>query len=184
VIFDTSTTTARVQLALVFFIAFVITLCSSETVYKKSPTKTFIAGLIPQGWSFFTKDPREENLDVYGLEENGLKKYTLTNQSVRSYFGLSRNNRRLSFEASLLSATVTEWRDTTIAQIDDTTLKGLMNQRISTNHYQEVTAPHNVQHYAPGFYLLLLYKPIPYLYYKSEVGTYSRDIKYCIISVQ
>lgn len=183
-IFNTSTTTARIQLALVFFIAFVITLCSSETVFKKSPTKTFISGLIPQGWSFFTKDPREENLDVYGLEEDGLRRYTLTNQSVRSYFGLSRNNRRLSFEASLLSATVNEWRDTTIAQIDDTTLKDLIDHSRATNQYQEVTAPSNVQHYASGFYILLLYKPIPYLYYKSEVGTYSRELKYSIISVQ
>ena len=183
-IFNVSTTTARIQLAIVFFIAFVITLCSSETVYKKTPTTTFISGLVPQGWSFFTKDPREENLDVYGLEEDKLRKYTLTNQSVRSYFGLSRNNRRLSFEASLLSATVTEWRDTTIAQIDEATLKDLIDQNIAAKQYQEVIAPNNVQHYAPGFYLLLLYKPIPYIYYKSEVGTYSRDIKYCIISVQ
>ncbi len=58
-----------------------------------------INSLFPQGWAFFTRDPREEIIRLYEQEE---KDYIYLNKSssllVADIFGIKRHKRRLSSE--------------------------------------------------------------------------------------
>lgn len=74
--------------------------------------QTNIRTLIPQGWAFFTRNPREKVLLFYKKQD---KKYLLVNSSGSSYdklFGLSRLSRRQNIELGNLAAqlnTVKNW---------------------------------------------------------------------------
>lgn len=69
--------------------------------------------ITPQGWGFFTKDTREEQLIVYQLGKGGdIQKFTKTNSSLSSFFGLSRKTRFIAMEAAHISAKISDtlWR--------------------------------------------------------------------------
>jgi antimicrobial peptide system SdpA family protein len=62
--------------------------------------------LLPQGWSFFTRDPREPTDVVYRMTGTGLEALTFANTSQRSLFGLSRRARVHDAELMALLAPV------------------------------------------------------------------------------
>ncbi len=49
--------------------------------------------LVPQGWSFFTKDPREEEIYIYELNNSDNKKIRLNNIQFNQLLGVKRENR-------------------------------------------------------------------------------------------
>ncbi len=61
-------------------------------------TSKAISYLFPQGWGFFTKDPKEVTIDVYQLEEKTLKLISINNFSLQNLFGFSREARYIGFE--------------------------------------------------------------------------------------
>ncbi|HXS35869.1 MAG TPA: SdpA family antimicrobial peptide system protein [Flavipsychrobacter sp.] len=49
--------------------------------------------IMPQGWAFFTKDPKEAKIYVYRVIKNKLYEVSLKSTSAQNYFGISRENR-------------------------------------------------------------------------------------------
>lgn len=70
---------------------------SSYPILGYNTNKT-ISYLFPQGWGFFTKDPKEVAIDVYQLEGETLKLISVNNFSVQNLLGLSREARYIGFE--------------------------------------------------------------------------------------
>jgi antimicrobial peptide system SdpA family protein len=62
--------------------------------------------LSPQGWSFFTRSPREEVLRAYTLTESGLKRATFTHADARNWFGLRKAARGEFRELGVLVTSV------------------------------------------------------------------------------
>lgn len=66
--------------------------------------KTSIFTLIPQGWGFFTRNPREDEPYIYKKVGKDWIKVSNSNSDVGYFFGASRKGRKINFEAySLLS---------------------------------------------------------------------------------
>ena len=64
--------------------------------------KQYINAFFPQGWGFFTKDPREKMIELH-IEENGhLKRIDFLNNSALNYFGLTRKSRRIGMDVSII----------------------------------------------------------------------------------
>lgn len=62
--------------------------------------------LFPQGWAFFTRDPREPTEQVYRRSAGGLREVSYANSSARNFFGLRRDARAVHVElVHLLSRT-------------------------------------------------------------------------------
>jgi antimicrobial peptide system SdpA family protein len=70
-----------------------------------------ISTLIPQGWSFFTRDPQSPSLVIYDVGPGGqiIRAGTLPQTRPENLGGLSRNQRSQDTEKSLLARSVTEW---------------------------------------------------------------------------
>ena len=65
--------------------------------------------LFPQGWGFFTKNPREENYTLFKMQPNGnFKQVTIKNNSLANSLGLSRKSRKIGSEMSIMLATVND----------------------------------------------------------------------------
>lgn len=66
--------------------------------------QTTIFNIIPQGWGFFTRDPREDEIIFY--REDSISKqvslYSKTNSSLEFYFGASRKNRFTGIEMDFI----------------------------------------------------------------------------------
>ncbi len=63
---------------------------------------------LPQGWKFFTKDPREERIDVLVKTDPGIWRSGLagTNASSTNLFGLKRNTRAKAVEVGLITTSI------------------------------------------------------------------------------
>lgn len=62
--------------------------------------------LFPQGWGFFTKDPKEVTIDVYQLEGKALKLISMNNFSAQNLFGFSRKARYVGYEFGKLEQSI------------------------------------------------------------------------------
>ena len=85
-----------IALILGWLVGCVIIICTSVgyTPFRlKASNKINAFQMIPQGWGFFTRNPREEKLIVYKKENNSLRKITQPNFSRENLFGLSRKGR-------------------------------------------------------------------------------------------
>lgn len=70
---------------------------SSYPILNHNATK-IISYLFPQGWGFFTKDPKEVTIDIYQLEGKSLKLISINNFSTQNLFGFSRAARYVGYE--------------------------------------------------------------------------------------
>ncbi len=62
-----------------------------------------VFNFIPQGWAFFTRDPREAQIAIYKIEnDNILKPYPQRHSLFTNLFGLKRTSSKLLTELQLL----------------------------------------------------------------------------------
>lgn len=75
--------------------------------------KVNLVSLIPEGWSFFTRNPREEQIRVYKEADGKLVNMTHSNFSLYNKLGFARYTRSRSIELNSLLASVREtaWVD-------------------------------------------------------------------------
>lgn len=78
---------------------------SSYPILSYNTNKT-INYLFPQGWGFFTKDPKEITIDVYQLQNNTLKLISINNFSTQNLFGCSREARYIGYEFNKLAQSI------------------------------------------------------------------------------
>ena len=52
--------------------------------------------IAPQGWSFFTKNPRDEDIYLYRIEDTELHPVSIVNMQASQVFGVDRENRLIS----------------------------------------------------------------------------------------
>jgi len=105
-------------LALFIYIIFIYSVfaCSieeSSIVFREYETKSFINSVLPQGWGFFTKTPREDNVDIYKINDFELKKLSIPNASYKNWFGFSKKSRRIGMEISIILNQIPDslWRE-------------------------------------------------------------------------
>ncbi|MGX1023367.1 SdpA family antimicrobial peptide system protein [Psychroflexus sp. MBR-150] len=59
---------------------------------------------IPEGWGFFTRNPREDMIDIYRInDDNKLVKSMYKNGHYSNYFGFSRKSRKIAMEVSIIA---------------------------------------------------------------------------------
>src|SRR5581483_8297699 len=79
-------------------------LSSFETTYSPDyNVRNSSLYLFPEGWGFFTRNPREAIVDIYSIEgQNQLTLLSHANGSSAYYFGASRLGRRFGYEISMV----------------------------------------------------------------------------------
>jgi len=90
---------------LFFFSIFIFSLSisiKSNTINTPKEIKFIFSSLTPQGWGFFTRDPKEKLIDIYKIHGSELIKLTIPNSSMSNYFGFSRKSRKIAMEVSVI----------------------------------------------------------------------------------
>ncbi|WP_177205470.1 SdpA family antimicrobial peptide system protein [Halpernia frigidisoli] len=89
----------------------VLTSFNNENGFHFNDKTVIIKNAIPQGWAFFTRNARENEIMLYKFDKNKLRCIN-TSSSLNLYliFGLKRNNRRVSFAMGSVFSTPVKWR--------------------------------------------------------------------------
>ncbi|BDD06267.1 SdpA family antimicrobial peptide system protein [Aureibacter tunicatorum] len=95
-------------LAFLLFASVVISSFPKSAISMPGNVKYYLNALVPQGWGFFTKSPRENYLTLYEVENDQLIKIPLNNSDIKNYFGLSRMGRSLFMEISIIKSQISE----------------------------------------------------------------------------
>ncbi len=157
----------KIILAIWSLVISVVFLSSLETqlIVNKS-LKRQVNTIFPEGWGFFTKSPREDKLDVFKLsDDNVWKPLTIKNQSFSNFFGFSRKARYIAYESSIVASQLanSNWMKLTNGQIFTTKIDTCFNLKSNKEH----------KYFTSGTYLLILQKPIPFVWIKENQEQYN-----------
>ncbi|WET67880.1 SdpA family antimicrobial peptide system protein [Sphingobacterium sp.] len=122
--------------------------------YKKK-----VGLLWPQGWGFFTKNPREALVDVYFVDSHDTLKVNFKNFSKENYFGLSRKSRYLNYELSLM-----------LNEISRSSWQQQISNKYFPNQLQADTVimKQRLSYFKPGEYYFVQHKQIPLLWQGND----------------
>lgn len=114
-------------------------------INKTFESKTTIFSFIPQGWGFFTRDPRESIINVYKKDDENIIKITTPNSTAESFFGMSRKNRLKNIELGIITSKIR----------DDQWIEGEKN-RFILKDIKIDTIAHNFkpQHFFGEYYIV------------------------------
>lgn len=171
-LFVTLCVTSLVVLVLFFFGLLNI---MSESVVSASSEKNVLLKIFPQGWSFFSKSPRDDEFLVLDPETLELA-VQWPNAAAANFLGLSRYGRAQGIEAGTLSVQVPpdQW------QVCSGDLEGCMQESERTAIEVVNTTPNAS---LCGSYLLVQRKPVPWAW-ASITTPEEQPSKYVEVSVR
>lgn len=118
--------------------------------------------LFPQGWAFFTKDPREEHTIFYKIDKNNLQELDFKNGAMNSSFGISRKNRIMLIEIAQI-----------VNQIDSVSWVDLKSKE-DLNTYKDTTKSLEVINFVNkaelenGDYMIVKQRPVPWSWRENK----------------
>lgn len=144
------------------FFGFLVFFSSFESqLILNDKLKTFFNSITPEGWGFFTKNPRDFVLEVYEIKNDKIYQIDIKNNSPNYYFGMSREARLIGYEISTILEEISKkkWVDSKTKNIykhiSDITIE-VKNKRY-LNHFKQ-----------NKIYLIKIFKPIPYSWSKKN----------------
>lgn len=147
-----------VFLVYVFTILLPLYVCLNINVNTFSVNTSFIhkklvKSLIPQGWAFFTKSPRDLELSIYNL--NNKEEENLTSFQVKEYFGICRKNRLLNTKLIDISKNIDErlW----VLNVDSINIEKLAVVTVEDKILKGEE------------FIISKYFPLPYSWYKTDL---------------
>ena len=115
--------------------------------------------LLPEGWAFFTRNPREEQISVYNVnKDKSIEPISIKNMEIKNLFGLDRTSRY-----------TLDKMGTVIGQLPDGYWKTITNLD-SLNFYIDSLSVFSVEISRPslcGKYLIEKRPIMPWSYYSS-----------------
>ncbi|MGF2621040.1 SdpA family antimicrobial peptide system protein [Bacillus cereus] len=96
---------------LLFIFLTIVTSLPKNPLSLNAKNEALVQQLYPQGWGFYSKDPRAESLNMYSLEDNRTE-IVWPNNNMKNIFGLKRYGRAQGIELGTLMAkipTSMEW---------------------------------------------------------------------------
>jgi antimicrobial peptide system SdpA family protein len=94
---------------LLIFSIFYLTITSYARVNASLPgynIKSIFNTLLPEGWGFFTRNPREPIVELYKIERERIVKITIQNGSSQNFWGISRKSRKIGMEMSMIAVLI------------------------------------------------------------------------------
>lgn len=148
-----------------------ITTLGDNVMNVSTEEKNVIQFFFPQGWGFFTRNPREPNYKLYKVEDGRLNLVTFKITSPDNYYGFSRKGSRIGMEMhrikdNLPSSTI--WKKSTVV---------LNKIHIDTINFSETKPIEGLLYLNEGNYILKEYLITPWSWAKHQ-GRYSKTYKY------
>lgn len=119
-----------------------------------------INALLPEGWAFFTRNPREETVKIYSIGDDGIKEKSIKSSDPSQFFGTKRDNRLIISKIDIITANI---NDDMYYQY-----RGALNN-IILDSISEYSVPIK-EPCLCGNYLISKGSPIPWSWYSSTLN--------------
>ena len=131
-----------------------------EQVVVSRKIKKYVGTFFPEGWGFFTKNPRDLQFEVYKIENKKVSRIDMSNHSAFNYFGLSRKARVIGYESSVIANEIDKkkWKKNEVKDIS-----GFINDSSAV-----ISQKKEFKFLIPGEYIFKMYEPIPYAWAKKN----------------
>jgi len=142
--------------------------------------KSIITFLFPQGWGFFTKNPREPKYHLYEVLENGIKQVDYSITSSENFYGFSRRGNRISIELSRIMSVLPEsskWTNSIKTESE------FLNDSISFSPINISSIADTIIYIKPGKYLMKEYQITPWNWL-NKPKNYKPRYKYYALELQ
>jgi antimicrobial peptide system SdpA family protein len=116
----------------------------------------------PQGWAFFTRDAREEQVYIYKIENNKLVKINQRHAEFRNFLGLSRKVSQLGLEADIITNIIGKRNFTATTWNYSDNLLGKIPKRFIQIH-NPIKSP-----VLCGDYVIVYHSVVPWAWSKSK----------------
>lgn len=172
---------------IIFFISLVISSWLIVNIFlitvKGNPLEitnevnTKVFNIVPQGWAFFTRDPREAQITIYKIKNDSiLKPYPQRHSSFNNFFGLKRTSSKILTELQLIKLKTSD------------SLYSDMKWNYQAHKYAKHTTKsfqYENEVFDPillGDFIVVYQKPVPWAWSKSmkEIEMPSKVIRYKI----
>jgi antimicrobial peptide system SdpA family protein len=153
----------KITIILFWATALFLTLVANSEVNPVLPSyknKINFVSLIPEGWSFFTRDPREVQTLVYKEVNGKLESINHQNFSAFNSFGFGRYTRIESLELALLLASI---NDSLWVKNDGDIFSFYKKDLLKTHDVRNTS---NTQ-YLAGTLILEQKEPVPWAWFQS-----------------
>jgi len=173
-----------VSIAFIFLVKVFAAFISFNPQTPSLKNSLMIQNLVPQGWGFFTRSPRERLHEIYKLEHDNTKiiskvPVTISNSSSKNFFGLSRKARRIHLEMMRLlsyAGDQSTWCQKTVP-LESTPL-------YDVNAYKNIIdSTYQYQYIKTGTYMLVSNERLPWLYYTNDISK-NTNSKFIILDIQ
>ncbi len=148
-----------------------ITTVGNNVMDVSTKEKNVIRFLFPQGWGFFTRNPREPKYKLYQIKEGQLQLVTFQITSSKNYYGLSRKGSRMGMEMHRIKDNLPptdSWKSSKIQ---------LRNIDLDAISYSCVDVVSSLLYIEEGNYILKEYHITPWSWAKHQ-SRYSKTFKY------
>ena len=151
-------------IALLSWLSVYVLLISTNAGYTsfkfQSNYKNLVFQLLPQGWGFFTKSPRDANLYVYIKNEKTFKRASRQNFTYKNFYGLSRVDRIKHLQLGRLLSKI---NDTLWSKFESKDFKSFKNGNepieVNNNFRKQLLR---------GNIFVVSQKPVPWAWSKSS----------------
>lgn len=140
--------------------------------------KNFSNIIFPEGWAFFTRNPRETKMFIYKiLPNNELKEISMKNSEAAVYFGVDRTNRVMY---SKISTIIDDVKPEYWSHFD------LIEDKITKNEIDQLSVL-SIKATAPmiyGDYVIMTKKITPFAWYCSTKNKVKTDSRLIILKIK
>ncbi|MGG0219813.1 SdpA family antimicrobial peptide system protein [Bacillus mycoides] len=144
---------------LVFFLYSIIAVLPGSTFSVSTKNKLLVSNTIPQGWGFYSKDPREEMINLVD-PNTGKTAAKWPNNMPVNMFGLKREGRSQGIEVGLLMEGVKKEQWNSCSKNPTNCLKEIKEPIKINNPTKNATVC--------GEYGIILQKPVPWAWSKNK----------------
>ncbi|PEK57864.1 SdpA family antimicrobial peptide system protein [Bacillus wiedmannii] len=148
------------------FLSSIISGLGTNPLSMSKDANLAISSVLPQGWGFFSKDPRESQVGLYAAEKDSLE-VLWPNMKVKNVFGLYRKGRSQGVEMGLLT---TKFKEQDWMKCTDSNLQACKKK--ADKKVVKVENPISTP-LVCGEYYMTKENPVPWNYYKYSDSTYT-----------
>jgi antimicrobial peptide system SdpA family protein len=161
-----------INILIILLILFLFAAANKKSILFDDYEKNNIMSFFPQGWSFFTRDPREDLYVLFRVDSSKITKVNLISSSNEYFWGLSRKNRIIAYEMSLIQK---DFKEKDFSYIKRGDFSSVSKTKFIPNL--------NLQTISNGTYIIEIYPPIPWAWLNLNQEKYieSKCVKFILL---
>lgn len=168
---------SKLFLLVFIFLVLVVSIPESSISFSNFRSQIFLRTIMPEGWAFFTRDPRESDYEYFEIKNGTLRRNNKFPFSIpANFFGLKRTPKLLNSELFMV---MNQLDSSVLRQADGCTLKELSLLKPTFHNVRNPSKTRLLQ----DSICVILYKPIPWAW-STTMTQHENQCEYMFLCIE